>query len=610
MTDSNTDFLKKSVTAQDLGEVMKGGVMRLIIPWAAYGYDQIQLPPKPPAFWTPQRDAVLRSTIYHEPMWAGAVGVGITKMASLAFEITSKVPKRQKEAQQLLLGADGTSYIQFIAKGLRDFLTTDNGMFVELVRAKESLSSKIIGLRHLDSARCTRTGDIETPVLYRDRAGRIHELQDYQVLMFADMPDPAESYFGVGMCAASRAYIAIYKLAAIEWYIAEKVAGLHPLAIHIVNGVLDAQLKGAVDTAREEQVSRGIAAYMGAVIVGVPQQTAPSLVTIPLAELPNRFDRKEEFDLAVLSYANDLGLDIQDLQPLSGQSLGTGAQSNVLADKAQGKGLIIWRQEWTHLFNEYILDDLTEFAFIERDYRDRKQAADLQKTHAETAKARIEAQITTAEQEMVIMVQEDEIPAEFLPQATSAAVTPLSDTDKPDEADANIASEVTADAPVATPTPEGEPPKPGEAASPSQPAAQPATDGKKPPSERAARLADRMRNTRQRKTHAPRLADAMKKRKKPDAAAISQAIKARLHTKEAATMPLYRVESHSKAFSGGNGHNIPSNGKILTQGIVSDIAHEKDVKLPTSAGRLAEAALAVDNELEAAKAIVAGLIHE
>src|SRR3990167_512780 len=535
----NADFLFKSVTAQDMGEVMKGGVLRLIIPWAAYGYDQIALPPKPPAFWTPQRDAVLRSTIYHEPMWAGAIGVAITKMASMAFEITSEVPKRQKAAQQLLLNADGRSYVSHIAMGLRDFLTTDNGQFTELVREKEVLSSRIIGLRHLDSARCTRTGDVETPVLYRDRAGRIHEMRAHQVIMLSDMPDPGESYFGVGMCAASRAYQAIYKLAAMEWYLSEKVACLHPLAIHIVNGVLDTQLRNAVDSAKEAEISRGVASYMGAVIVGVPQQTSPSLVTIPLAEIPDGFNRKEEFDLAVLAYANSIGLDVQDLQPLTGQNLGTGAQSTVLADKAQGKGLIVWRQEYTHLLNENVLDDLTSFAFIERDYRDRKQKADLQKTHADTSKARIESGITTPPQELIILVQEDDIPREFLPPETTAEVAPLSDTDKPDE-------DETGEAPVAA--------APAEVTSPGPTS--------KPRSERAGDLAGRMRNRLDRQTNAPRLAAAMRGRKKPDAVTIAAAIKKRAH---------------------------------------------KEVHLPPSSRRMDEARDFVDAELAAAVELVAGL---
>ena len=66
--------------------------------------------------------------------------------------------------------------------------------------------------------------------------------------------------------------------------------------------------------------------------------TAPGIATIPLADFPDNFNRRDELDIAILGYANNLGLDPQDLQPLTGQALGTGAQSQVLNEKAKGKG--------------------------------------------------------------------------------------------------------------------------------------------------------------------------------------------------------------------------------------------------------------------------------
>ena len=67
---------------------------------------------------------------------------------------------------------------------LRDYLLTDNGAFVEVVRASAASGSRIIGLAHLDSARCTRTADPDVPILYRDRLGKIHEMRWWQVLTF------------------------------------------------------------------------------------------------------------------------------------------------------------------------------------------------------------------------------------------------------------------------------------------------------------------------------------------------------------------------------------------------------------------------------------------
>jgi hypothetical protein len=393
----------------------------------------IPIPPELPPFWTPARDVVLRSTVYNEAFWAGAIGIAITKMASKAWEVESEISIRARRGQDLLLQADGRAvgYTSFLAKHLRDYLTTDNGSFIEIVRATSSAGSRIVGLRHLDSLRVLRTGDPEVPVIYRDRKGRYHQLKSYQVIALSDMPDPSETYYGVGQCAADRAYNAIYKLAAIEWYLREKVSGQHPLAIYIVNGILSNQLTGAVAAAKEDELAKGVAAYMGAVIVGVPSETQANLVTIPLAELPDRFNRKEEFDIAALTYANAIGLDPQDLQPLTGQSLGSGAQSQVLDDKTRGKGLSMWAQDFTHAMNEYVFDDMTTFHFVEDDYRDKERNAQVSKLMAEVGKLRVDAGITTAAEEKQVLVDKNELPKEFLSDDMTPGET-LDDTEKPD----------------------------------------------------------------------------------------------------------------------------------------------------------------------------------
>lgn len=436
MDQKDKQLISKSVTAGDAGDVGQNGVIRMIIPLASWGIDRKSLPAELPLYWTRDRDFVLSATVHHEAMWGAAVGIALTKTASMSFEIQGDVALRVKRGQELFLSADGSrvGWVSFLAKHLRDFLTTDNGAFVEIVRATKSAGSAIIGIRHLDSRRCTRTGDPEIPVIYRDRMGAIHEMRDYQVIMLSDMPDPSDTYYGVGLCAASRAYPSIYKLASIEWYLREKVAGLHPLAIHIVNGILSNQLNDAISGAKQETLGKGVAQYMGAVIVGIPAQATPELVTIPLAELPDGFNRKEEFDISLLTYADCLGLDPQDLQPLTGQAMGTGAQSQILAEKAGGKGLSAWRQMWTHAVNEFILPDMTTFVFVEKDYRDMKMRADVSKARADVSKVRIDAGITNAQQELQVLVDDDELPKEFL-EVDQTEGDSLSDDEKPAQQD-------------------------------------------------------------------------------------------------------------------------------------------------------------------------------
>lgn len=436
--DPNVDFMRDSVTVGDItAKVGKNGVFHLMIPlagdmWGMSGIDRVPLAPDPPGYWSFERDWILKNTIHKESFWAGAIGIAISKIGAMGFEIKGDVPLRVKRGQEIMLYADGrqVGYVSFISKHLRDYLLTDNGAFFEIVRERSFLMSRVAGIRHLDSSRCIRTGDPLFPVLYRDRKNRYHELRYNEVVTISDMPDPGETYNGVGLCSASRAYYSIYKLASIEWYLREKVSGLQPLAIHIVNGLLDQQLQDSVAAAKEGAISRGVMAHMGAVVIGIPSEQQPNLVTIPLAELPDNFNRREEFDLSILSYANAIGLDPQDLQPLTGQPLGTGTQTEVLHEKSKGRGIASWKPQFIHQINEFVLAVATTFSFYDKDWRDLKAKADLSLALANVANTRIGAGITTQDEEKQILVDMDELPKEFIQEDKTTAET-LSDTEKP-----------------------------------------------------------------------------------------------------------------------------------------------------------------------------------
>ena len=423
----DTDLIKKSITAGDYAETPRSGVINFMLPW--YPGMAQGLPPEPPGWWSKSRDVTLRSTVLYEDMWAAAIGIAITKIASSSWEVDSEIQLRARRGQDILNDSD---IVKTFAKGLRDYLTTDNGQFLEIVRVSKSPVSRIVGLAHLDSLRCTRTGDPDIPIIYIDRRGYEHEVRAENVIALSDMPDPGDTWFGVGNCAASRSYRSIYKLHVIDRYVGEKVSGRRPLALYFVNAVSRAQLEGAMQAAEESGARQGILSYMGAVVIPLMDaSTPPQVSTVPLAELPDRFNRKEEFDIGLYSYADNIGLDVQDLQPLTGQPLGTGAQSQVLDEKAKGKGLVIWKKDLAYELNQKVFDDMTTFAWIEKDYRDMERQAAIANARANASKTRIDAGITDAKQELQVLVDLDELPNEFLPEDVTGET--LSDTEKPDK---------------------------------------------------------------------------------------------------------------------------------------------------------------------------------
>lgn len=427
-----TDVLQKSVTAADYADDPRGGVVYLqSFGWA--GPDAWGLPPEPPRYWSPRRDAVLRSTLFAEDMWAGAVYKAITKNVALGWTVedSEDSTRRVKQSQELFLQADGgAGWVAFGSRHLLDYLLSDNGTFVEIVRASSARGARILGICHLDSSRCRRTGDPDVPVIYTDLRGREHELRDYQVLLFADMPMSGASYFGVGMCAASRAYKTIRKLAAMERYTTEKISGSRATAIDIIRGVNAIQLQDAIATHSADRTAAGAVSYMGKILIPMMSNQDINVATIELAGVPDGFDAKQERDNAYVKYANALGVPVQDIQPLSGQGLGTGTQSVILDEAAQGQGLAAWRKQWEHLVNDRLLPAATTFNFATNDLRDKKAAAEVSKIRGEVRDTMITNGTISAEQARQMAADDGDIPREFLAEDQTAGGQ-LADDEKP-----------------------------------------------------------------------------------------------------------------------------------------------------------------------------------
>ncbi len=421
-------ILANSVTKGDYSDNPYGAIFLSVGNWYSNG----GLLPSLVGLSFRDSDMMTVSTIDYEAVWAGAVAIAVTKVASLAWEVEGDIPLRTKRGQELLLGSDaGNGWVSFISKLLQDFILTNNGCFIEVVRATSSVNSAIIGLVPLDSLRCTRTGDPERPVIYQDLKGRQHELRAEDVISMADMPSSRASLFGSGKCAAARSYSSIYKLACIESYVSDKVSGRRPLAVHLINGLNEPQLRSVLLTAQSEADSRGVIAYMGAIMATVPGDTTPSVATIPLADFPDNFDRRDELDISVLAYADNIGLDVQDIQPLTGRALGTGAQSQVLDEKAKGKGLAAFRQQFVHAMNTWILPDMTTVTFVEKDWRDKQQSANVNQTIETYTSDAVSKGILTPQQGLQALVDDDIYPKEFLP-VDQTPDTSLADTEKPE----------------------------------------------------------------------------------------------------------------------------------------------------------------------------------
>lgn len=432
--------IRRSVKA---GDIIDFGMSRTYA--GTGGFLQVLVPVPPLARVLPpdlptasrERDRVLSITPRVDAQWGAAIGIAVTQIASSEIQVEG-TPLRARRLKELLDSADigvgnwTGGWVTFISKHVRDYLTTNNGAFFEIVRKSTARGSKIIGINHLSSIRCYRTGDLNYPVVYMDRWGRQHVLRWWEVTGFSDMPDPDDTLLGQGLCAAERAYQQIVKMAALERYVYEKVSGSRPLAIYIVSGLGSKQLKKVLDEGIAAQAQRGLTSYMGAIIASTLRpDEQPGLVTIPLAELPDGFDAEKERDRADLVYANSIGLDPQDLAPIGGErQLGVGSQSEVLHDKAKGRGLAAYRVGLKYMIGRMVADNASRFFFNELDYVDQERRAKISRLRSDFVNGLVRNRILSEEQGRQLLADWGEIPVAFV-KAAAQAIESLSGGDKP-----------------------------------------------------------------------------------------------------------------------------------------------------------------------------------
>ena len=137
-------------------------------------------------------------------------------------------------------------------------------------------------------------------------------------------------------------------------------------------------------------------------------------------------------DISILGYASNLGLDVQDIQPLTGRALGTGAQSEVLDEKAKGRSLASFCQSFTHAMNMWVLPDGATFGFEENDLRDRQKLAEVNGKITGYLSEAVKSTILTPQQGLQVMVDEDVIDKAYLP-VDQTPDTDLTDDEKAEE---------------------------------------------------------------------------------------------------------------------------------------------------------------------------------
>lgn len=349
-----------------------------------------------------RRDQELRDFWITENTLAGAIFSVCGRNAAYKWQLKGdNSPKTISAIEWMLNNAiAGTQrgWIPFLLKFSLDFYSTDNGAFIEIIRSDYDARAPVIGIGHLDSTRCTRTGDPFYPVLYTDRKSKLHKMPWWSIIPFSELPSPDETMNDVGVCAVSRVLRAAQILKNLATYKNEKVSGRYYKAIHFVGGVSKGDIKDIMERGQEDADNVGLLRYvMPQIVASLDPEKPVSTATIDLAGLPDNFDLDTELRWFITQLALGFGEDYQTFAPLPGGNLGTSTQSEVLHRKSRGKGPALFIQTIENALKwQGVIPRNIEFKFVVSDPSADKDEAEVALARARARQLQIQdGEITT-----------------------------------------------------------------------------------------------------------------------------------------------------------------------------------------------------------------------
>lgn len=370
-----------------------------------------------------QRDAQLRGFWHTEPILASAIYMMAARMAAMPVEVVASDPKGVRprntimNATRMLNSAErGRGWQHFMIKLMTDVYTQDNGGFIEIIRRQNRPDSPVIGIAHLDSYMCERTGDPMTPVIYTDRKGRERKLSWWHVQTIEDMPSPVEEMYGAQYCAVSRALRAAQIIRDIALYKKEKISGGFQRSVHLVSGVTRQNVEDALALAGENMLNMNLTRFNPpSIIPTIDPEARLNHVQIDLASLPDGFNEETTFQWYVTQLAIAFGVDYQEFAPLASGALGSGQQSEMLHLKSRGKGPAMMISQLEHTFNDNgILPSNVKLQFTVEDARGDEGRANARFLRGKDRSLRMDSGELDAQAARELAVLDGDLPIEVL----------------------------------------------------------------------------------------------------------------------------------------------------------------------------------------------------
>lgn len=366
----------QDATIQVIPDAKKGETGAFAADYAGVTWRSSLLPP----WGSRQRERALRQWDRDDwlYLWHGASSGLINRWASTPFEVNAgrNIARYfQSVLREAHFGAGWSSFIKLVG---RDYLRHDIGAFIEVIAPgspEREPTGAIVGLAHLDAMRCYPTRDPEYPVVYWDRDGGKHLLHYTRVIRLYDMPDGDDLYPNVGKCALSRAVSILDRERFMAQYIRVQLDDRPPPGIVTFAGISKPQFEQAMALYRQKMGTDALGEWGRTLTLPAADANNPIKVeTHSFSQAPEKFSWKEYTELNVNAIVAAIGIDKLDLWEITSSGLGSGAQSEIMAQKSKGRTYGAFLSELERVINT-LFPDSVEFKFAPKDSQEDKDAA-------------------------------------------------------------------------------------------------------------------------------------------------------------------------------------------------------------------------------------------
>lgn len=350
-----------------------------------------------PRYWSPRRDAWLRQfyVLPGNDLLAGTIATVVSKIETTNWFIEG--PERMANMYRNILMRDiefGAGYSVFGAKAVTEYLTQDNGCWIERKRADGPTDrpSAADGFALFDSATVTPTGDPEFPAYYLDDEGTYHKIHWSLCGHLVDMPSPDHKMNGVGFCALSRALTTARILMLIAKYKQERLSDLPPAGLLILNNLNEQDWKDMEAKYEVGQKNQGNTIWRNIMVAfGLDPAIPASANLLEFSRLPEHYSEDIATEIAVYSFALAFNVDPSDLWPRRNTPLGTASEASISHLKARGKRTGAIYSAFERFFNDgYSLPRSCSFRFDYQDADEDMEAAEIRLKNVEAIRKMFE----------------------------------------------------------------------------------------------------------------------------------------------------------------------------------------------------------------------------